>query len=136
MPLDPKLRAAYEATHYVIWEDHGPVLRIGHYCPQMDELLEADGATTAAFITADNPNGLLRAESENAEAFVRLLDLPVPYKTYVGEGCDPEGEWPPEASILFVGISRADAESLGRQFGQLAIVFVEWGKAPELVVLV
>ena len=135
MPLDPGQRAAYEATDYVIWEDHCPVLRIGRHCPEMDELFEADGATTAAFVTADNPYGLQRDDGENAEAFIKLLNLPTPYKTYVGEGCDPNGEWPPEASILFVGISRADAESLGREFGQLAIVFVEKGAAPELVVL-
>jgi hypothetical protein len=34
-----------------------------------------------------------------------------------------------------VGISRADAEAVGRAFEQNAIVFVEKGRPPELVVI-
>jgi len=34
-----------------------------------------------------------------------------------------------------VGIPRADAETVGRTFGQNAIVFVEKGRAPELVLV-
>ena len=41
----------------------------------------------------------------------------------------------PERSVLVAGISRADAEIVGRAFGQNAIVFVEKGRAPGLVVL-
>jgi len=36
--------------------------------------------------------------------------------------------------VLVIGIYRANAEALGRIFGQNAIVFVEKGKAPELVI--
>ncbi len=36
--------------------------------------------------------------------------------------------------VIRIG-ARADAEAVGRAFGQNAIVFVEKGRAPELVVL-
>ena len=48
---------------------------------------------------------------------------------------DPQGRWKPERSALVVGIPRADAEGVGRAFGQNAIVFVERGRAPELLLL-
>ena len=51
MPLDKKLLAAYQSADYVV---HGPpelVLKIGEPSPRLDELLEKEGATTAAFLT-------------------------------------------------------------------------------------
>jgi hypothetical protein len=137
MPLSPALRAAYEAAEYVVFDDSAAILRIGEPCPEMDALFEADGAARAAFVTAFNPNGLPRAEDENYAAFGRLCKVAeaAGCKLYLGQGMDPEGNWPPEPSLLLVGISRTAAEALGRSFGQLAIVFVEKGRAPELVVL-
>ena len=137
MPVPDSVIAAYRAARYVVFADNGPIMRVGEPCPELDELLEAEGAATAAFVTAFNPSGLQRHESENFEAFGRLCDFvnATPYRIYLGQGSDPKGEWPPEPSLLVVGISRADAESLGRRFGQLAIVFVEKGRAPELVLL-
>ena len=40
-----------------------------------------------------------------------------------------------EPSRLVIGIYRDNAQALGRIFGQNAIVFIEKGGAPELVVL-
>src|SRR6266545_2088435 len=57
------------------------------------------------------------------------------YRCFEGEGRDPQGRWRPERSALVVGIPRADAEGVGRAFGQNAIVFVEKGRAPQLVLL-
>ena len=56
------------------------------------------------------------------------------YPWRAGEGREPDGSWR-EASRLVIGITRANAEALGRLFGQNAIVFMEKGRAPELVVL-
>jgi len=52
-----------------------------------------------------------------------------------GVGRDPRGEWPAEPSVLVLGISRREAEILGRSYEQNAVVFVERGGAPELVLL-
>ena len=57
------------------------------------------------------------------------------YACVLGEGRDPRGEWPAEASVLVLGISRREAEILGRSYEQNAIVFIERGQAPELALL-
>jgi|SRR5882672_855449 len=137
MPLDPARRAAYEKAHYVVFGEPELVLRIGERNPDLDELLEAEGAATAAFITAANPRGEEIGAWENEIANAALVESQTAagFACYSGEGRDPEGSWAPERSALVVGISRADAEAVGRAFEQNAIVFVTRGQAPELVVL-
>ena len=137
MPVSEHLVAAYRAARYVVYAESAPVMRIGEPCPEMDELLEAEDAASAAFITPFNPRGLPAHEEVNELAFGELCDAAdrTGHRIYLGEGNDPRGEWKPEASLLIVGIARADAEALGRRFHQNAIVFVEKGKAPELVLL-
>jgi hypothetical protein len=136
MPLRPELRAAYEKTHYVVFGEPGLVLRIGERNPDLDELLDAEGAATAAFITAANPRGEKTGAWENEIANAALVESQTKagFACYEGEGRDPEGDWT-ERSVLVVGISRADAEIVGRAFEQNAIVFVTRGQPPELIVL-
>jgi len=112
------------------------VLRIGERNADLDELLEAEGAATAAFITAANPGGRKRGHWENEVANAALVKSQnkAGFRCFEGEGRAPDGSWT-EKSVLVVGISRADAEVVGRAFDQNAIVFVERGKAPELVLL-
>ncbi|HYT48130.1 MAG TPA: DUF3293 domain-containing protein, partial [Burkholderiales bacterium] len=100
-------------------------------------LLEAEGAATAAYITAANPLGERRSKARNALGVGALEDLIAAsgYPRLAGEGRDPEGRWPAEPSLLVIGIYREHAAALGRLFGQNAIVFVEKGAAPELVLL-
>ena len=142
MPLSPDLIARYENADYVVFgaTSGAPelVLRIGEPSARLDKLLAAEGATTAAYITAANPRGEQKTEAENAAAVITLHELVVAagYPRHPGEGRDPEGRWPPEPSLLIVGIYRANAQKLGRLFEQNAIVFVQKGGAPELVVLV
>jgi len=99
-------------------------------------LLDAEGASTAAFITAANPRSGLRGGWENEIANTALLNVMTGagYRCFEGEGRAPDRSWI-ERSALVVGISREEAEKAGRAFDQNAIVFVERGKAPELVVL-
>jgi len=113
------------------------VIRIGQPNPDLDELLAAEGAATAAYITAANPRGVATSAWKNEIANAALVETQTKagYRCFEGEGRDPKGRWKPERSALVVGISRADAEGVGRVFGQNAIVFVERGRAPELVVL-
>ena len=44
------------------------------------------------------------------------------------------GNWPPERSVLAFGVSRKAEASLGRRFRQNAVVFVRYGKVPELLI--
>ena len=133
----PELIAAYERALYVVFGTPELVIRIGELNPDLDELLEAEGAATAAFITAANPRGEVTSSWKNEMANAALVQTQAEagYACFEGEGRDPQGRWTPERSALVVGIPRTDAEAVGRAFGQTAIVFVERGRAPELVVL-
>ena len=132
-----ELLAAYRNADYVVFGDPDIVLRIGEPSPRLDALLESEGAATAAYITAANPGGECRPAARNSAAADALEDLitAAGYPCLQGEGRDPEGRWAAEPSVLVVGIYREHAEALGRLFGQNAIVFVEKGGAPELVLL-
>jgi hypothetical protein len=134
-PATPQLIAAYEKALYVVFGTPELVIRIGEPNPDLDELLEAEGAATAAYITAANPRGEATTPWKNEIANAALVQSLVAYACFEGEGRDPQGRWTPERSVLVAGISRADAEVVGRAFGQNAIVFVEKGRAPELVVI-
>ena len=132
MPLTPALIESYERALYAL--DSGTVLRIGVHSPDLDRLLATHGATTAAFVTAANPRGVARDCTANEAAMAALrASLALPWLP--GEGRDPEGRWSAEPSLLVLGIARADAQALGRRLEQNAIVFIERGHAPELLLL-
>jgi hypothetical protein len=99
-------------------------------------MMEAEGAKSAAFITATNPRGEKRSDAENGVANAALQNFvsAAGYPHFWGEGRDPYGSWA-EPSFLIIGIFRANAEALGQLFEQNAIVFCELGRAPELVLL-
>jgi uncharacterized protein len=114
MLLSPELIGAYEQAEYVVHDKF--TLKIGRRSAPLDALLEAQGAASAAFVTA-------AIEAELAHPFCR------------GESRDPAGRWPAEPSLLVLGIARGEAEALGRAHRQNAIVFADKGGAPELVLL-
>ena len=119
MPLSPDLIAPYENADYVVFGDPELVLKIGEPSRRLDALLEEEGASTAAFLTA---------------AALSKLDQVIAAAGYpwrAGEGREPDGSWV-EPSRLVIGIYRDHARTLGRIFGQNAIVFVEKGGAPEI----
>ena len=133
----PEQIDAYEKALYVVFGRPELVIRIGEPNADLDELLEAEGAAAAAFITAANPHGKATGAWKNEVANAALVQslAKAGYRCFEGEGRDPQKRWKPERSALVVGIARADAEGVGRAFGQNAIVFVERGRAPELVLL-
>ncbi|MDH3320817.1 MAG: DUF3293 domain-containing protein [Betaproteobacteria bacterium] len=137
MPLGSDLIVAYLGAEYVIFGEPELVLRVGEPSEALDALLGAEGADTAAYVTAANPRGRFAGQAENLLATTALLEAQreAGYACFAGEGRDPQGEWLPEPSVLVVGMSRGEAEVLGRSYGQNAIVFVEKNKAPELVLL-
>lgn len=137
MALRPDLFAAYRKAHYVVFADGEIVLRIGEPNPALERLLEAHGARTAAFVTAANPGGEAMPPEANriATDALRAAQLAAGYVCFAGEGRDPAGDWVAEPSVLVLGISREAADLLGRTFAQNAIVFVDKGGAPQLLVL-
>ena len=133
----PEQIAAYEKAQYVVFGEPELVIRIGVPNPDLDELLAAEDAATAAYVTAANPRGEARTPWQNEIANAALVQSQTTagFACFEGEGRDPQGRWTPERSVLVVGISRADAEAAGRAFEQNAILFIERGRAPELVLL-
>jgi hypothetical protein len=137
MPIRPDLLAAYKNALYVVFGAPDLVLRIGEANEVLDALMDEEGAESAAYLTAANPGGELQDKGANDLSCAALHQIlaDAGYACYLGEGRDPEGDWPAEPSVLAVGISRREAEVIGRSYEQVAIVFIERGKAAELVVL-
>lgn len=138
MPLDPALRAAYERAIYAVFGSPEVTFRIGEKSDVLDAMMALNRVECAAFVSSANTRGLVTPENERRLAAFLLKSrlAEVKHKVYQGEGRDPEGRWSAEPSVLIMGIARAEAEALGRRLEQNAIVYVDKGAAPELVVLV
>lgn len=138
MPLSPAHYVAYRATDYVALSSPPMTLRVDEPCEALDTLLVQLRQRTAAFITAWNPCSVSRTKEQNdrAQRFL-LADLQQRGCVLInGEGRGRVGDWPPEKSVLAIGLDRASAEELGRRFGQNAIVFHEIGGPSRLMILV
>jgi hypothetical protein len=130
------LLAAYLAAHYKVTGTAKPfVLRVGHRSAELASVHLANGANCSAFITACNPQSVVRSEAINQASQKRLeSELAAIGATLVaGIGEDPAGRWPGESSVLVVGISRSEAERVGRKFDQRAIVWSGESAIPELI---
>ena len=134
--MNKKLIEQYRDSDYIVFLEPELVLKVGEPSERLDRLLEVHGAASAAFVTAANPRSEKRSAAENAEAMDALDGIlaAAGYPRYPGEGRNPERSWR-EPSVLAIGIYRANAQALGRLFGQNAVVFIEKGKAPELLLL-
>jgi hypothetical protein len=134
--VDHALLEAYRRTAFTAETPQGTlVLRIGETSTALDDLLADNHGTTWAYVTAWNPGSIARSAEDNTKAqkelaaFVTTAGFPF----YAGEGVGDDGDWPPEPSLLILGISRTAAIDLGRRFGQVAIVYGERGAPAELV---
>ena len=52
-----------------------------------------------------------------------------------GIGLDPSGNWSGEPSVLALGISCERAQSIGRKYGQNAVVYVARDAVPRLLLI-
>jgi hypothetical protein len=135
--LSDELICAYQQTSFLADTSRGHLcLRIGVSNPALDALLSAERARSWAYVTAYNPGSMPLGESENAKR-QRVLEQAVReagFLFFYGTGIGDDAQWPPEPSLLILGITRDQAVDLGRRFGQRAIVYGEAGGSPELLV--
>jgi hypothetical protein len=129
------LAAAYLSTTYRVDGPKGPVpLRVGRGSRALDRLLQRRGRRTWAFVTACNPRSRRLPGWRNLARQRRLRALveQLRHPFLPGAGVGDDSAWPPEASLLIMGISRARACRLARSFGQNAIVVGRRARAAEL----
>jgi hypothetical protein len=130
------LEAAYRSTTYFVCEQpEGLSLRIGEHSQALDRLLSTRGVLCAAYITACNPMSRPCSRAYNKAAARKLASVVVRrgWSFVEGEGRGQDTKWPPEQSLLVLGISRAEAHRLAVAFRQNAFVFARRGRPAELV---
>jgi hypothetical protein len=134
--MDDATMAAYRRTTFAADTPHGRMgLRVDRPAADLDALLAERGVHSWAYVTACNPGSALLTEPENCR---RQEELERQVREtgrvfFHGEGIGDDGRWPPEPSLLILGIGRAEAVDLGRRFGQRAIVYGEAGGSPQLL---
>ena len=136
-PISSELIAAYQATLYCVNGCQPKfTLRIGQHSRALADLYQEMGISSAAFITAWNPNSQPLPADVNAARQKNLIacleEIGIPF--YLGEGSSPDGNWR-EPSLLVLGIEKADARTLAAQFEQNAFVYCDQDATPELVLM-
>jgi hypothetical protein len=127
-----QLESAYQATTYRVFSP--PIaIRTGAISDALDLLLSQHNVTQWAFISAWNPLSAPTSAAENDIAHQQLLEAGAAYPHFEGAGIGDDGRWPPERSLLILGIGLAEAVELGRRFRQYAVVVGRKGEAARLV---
>jgi len=134
--LSEELLNAYKATTYRVSDPEFDI-RIGKLHPSLDRFMEKSGHSTWAFITAWNPKSQELSIDENRARSQALTDRLKSHElsVYNALGIPDKGDWTPEESLLILGIPRKQAIELGEELVQNAIVFGEFGKRAEILVL-
>lgn len=135
--IDPATLKAYQESEYRVLGDAPAVLHVGVPCAGLALLHERYQTHCSAFLSACNPLGEVVDAAVNARrqealaAEVSRQGLPA----LTGIGQHPTNTWPGEPSVLVLGLTRAAAQELGRQFEQNAIIWAGADAVPELVLL-
>ena len=143
------LEASFRATTYRVTVPEGFFcLRIGVAHPAFDSFLlhrapptlplgeqqrEYTAGVCWGIVTAYNP-GLLRSEDDNRLAQARLYERIAASGWPFLAACNlaDGGSWPEEPSYLLLA-ETAEVASLGREFGQVAVVCGRTREAPQLI---
>lgn len=135
------LIAAYRSANYRAGTGKDAItLRVDQYSEPLSRLLAESGHRCAAFITACNPFGALENLEANMKACADLRDrleryVAQPDQIIEGMGIDSSGAWPPEKSFLVLGLDLETSRTLGREFGQNAVVWAGADAIPLLILL-
>jgi uncharacterized protein DUF3293 len=136
--ISPGLIASYKAANYQVIVDTDVItLHIDQYSSSLHQLLNKSDHQCAVFITAFNPLSQPQSPSKNLTRNTQLRKALTQYTHLVFEGAstDPSKLWPAEQSFLAFGIDLKTAMTLGKQFGQNAIVWIDTDAIPRLILL-
>lgn len=137
-PISAQLIAHYTHAHYRIGATAESItLRIDQYSALLAQLLAASHQSCAAIISAYNPYSELLSDKENLAAHEALGNFLTHHAYPVIESLniDPAGVWPAEKSFFIPGIDINAAKSLGQQFHQNAIAWIDCDAIPRLILL-
>ncbi len=132
--MNDALRDAFSRTVYRVFLPERAIdLRVGEYSLALEEVL---GRATWIVFSPGNPGVRLLAAFDNAR---RMADL----KAWLGQHhrryyeavglAPPDQDWPPEASLLILDVTDAQARELGARYAQLAWLAGGGGQASRLV---
>jgi len=134
--MNQELHNAYRRTTYYANTPRGRLaIRTDQCDAELDLLLADHGCRTWAFVTAHNPGSKALSAEENAQRHARLeSELRTGgWTSFFGEGVGAGSDWPPETSLLVLGIDETAAKQLGEAFEQNAIVVGRLGEPARLV---
>ena len=134
MTVSNQLIDAYQNTTFTAWTPEQIDIRIGQMSATLDNLFDRTGESCWAFITAYNPGSRPTHERQNVQRQAELNravcnDWP---HVYPGSGAADTGDWPPDPSVLVLGIPEDQAIEVGREYGQVAIVTGRRGEPAKL----
>ncbi len=127
---------AYRNTRYDIHAGNTTVsLRIGKPDIAMAALHRQYGVYCSVFITAWNPLGKSVSDDINERANIGLIQqLDAEGIAFLeGAGIGTDTHWPPEQSLLALGISKERATELCKRYDQNAAVFIGPDCIPVLI---
>lgn len=126
--------AAYRAASYHVRAPEPFAFEIDRESLHLARLQRQRGVESSAFVTAHNPGSQRLSSRENARRHAGLLrELAAAGRAVIDAvACDPQGTWPDEASLFVPGLSHAAARSLGRRWGQNAVVVIGRDAIPRI----
>lgn len=124
--ISPNLIRAYREAKFVVQSNTPITLLVGQCNKDLGALLRDHKKTTAAFITAFNPFSKVQTDQENLQAQNELLtDIKrLGFEAINGYGQDNAEEWPREDSILIIGLTESQAETLADKYSQNAFIWI------------
>ncbi len=134
-PISKELLKAYNDMLFVVHTQPEFIMRVGAHSAQTDLFLSVHGAKSACIVTAWNPFSQSLSEVDNIKRNEELIGVvnKLGLKYLDAEGRDPEGKWPSEKSLCIFDATDSIIKEWMRVFGQNAVVVVNHGQPPTLV---
>ena len=131
-----ELFRAYQSTEYRVLADEPFSMYVGKRCLEIKRLFEKRLVKSAVFITAFNPRSEKLSDEENV-ALLFQMEQEIKAMGYqvidgIGIGQDSVTAWT-EQSLLALGMTESEADSLSSRYEQNAYVLVTSDCIPTLI---